>query len=322
MLTLGPGDFLEPAQGHRVWYSAVGPRSAPAVLIVHGGPGGHSREDPLRWWPQEGVHAISLDQRGCGRSAPCGALEHNTVEALVEDMERLRRQLQQPAWGVVAGSWGAFVALHYAARHPERVRGLFLRSPFLGSCAELNHYLEPWGDWMATADAGARGSVPDPGQVYRMLQAPSQADTAFSPGHAAQALGPWIQAFEAVQSAPGGWRGSGRPAPAAPMPLSESAARAWAVHASYAQRRWTTGDDAWQVARDALRLVQGPRRVVHGVEDAVCPVETARRLRALDPTIRLVEVAGGGHRMASEPMAGALRLAASQWLSEWAPSGA
>ena len=41
-------------------------------------------------------------------------------------------------WVVFGGSWGSTLALAYAEAHPDRVRGLVMRSVFLGTRDELD----------------------------------------------------------------------------------------------------------------------------------------------------------------------------------------
>ena len=314
--TLGVGQFLEADHGHRVWWCEGGDPAGVPVLIVHGGPGGRSRVEPTTWWAGLPVRWICMDQRGCGRSQPRGHTAHNTLSHLVEDIELLRVRLGLERWAVAAGSWGAFVALAYAARWPERVAGLFLRSAFLGSDSELAHYLKPWGPWL-----GEAAPSPGPGQALAHLyQGRSfdawQADTALSLGTAFDALGPLAAAFEVAQSNPGGIEASGvRHAPASMPAWTDDAAADWRVHVHYAATRWTVGHDAWAWAwaGTALSAVTGPVHLVHGARDAVCPIDTSIALARLCPHAATTWVAEGGHAMVSPPMRTALRAAAQAW---------
>ena len=135
-MNLPSGQWLPPRDGHRVWWCEGGDPQGTPVLLVHGGPGGASRADPLRWLDGLPVRWIAIDQRGCGRSQPLGETAANDLPALLADMEALREALGLSRWALLAGSWGVRVALAYAAARPDRLRGLFARSPFLGSSAE------------------------------------------------------------------------------------------------------------------------------------------------------------------------------------------
>lgn len=311
--TLGQGQHLPLRNGHQVWWCEGGDPQGLPVLIVHGGPGGRSRPEPLQWWAGQAVRWVCMDQRGCGRSLPRGGVEANTLVHLLEDIEILRKHLGLERWAVAAGSWGAFVAVSYAAQHPESVSGLFLRSAFLGSREELKHYLDPWSSWMASANLPAHLAVPDPGQLYRVLTGASQADTAFSLSQDLRTLGPWMQAFEAAQSTPGGLAAQASPSAVPAARWSDEDLADWRVHSHYASHVWTTGEDAWGSATRALHVLDGPLSLVHGVDDAVCPVQTSESLAGLRPQASLVTVAGGGHRMGLDPMRHALTTEARAW---------
>ncbi len=348
----GSGRWLErPAVegvSHRVWFCEGGDPAGRPVLVIHGGPGGRSRVEsvagfaglPLRW--------IAVDQRGCGRSLPLGELRGNTLEWLLDDLEALRGHLGLQGWAVAAGSWGAFVALAYAARQPQRVQGLLLRSAFLGSAAELAHYLDGWAIWLGEpgrrwlvgeSGEGGAGTAPATPLDLADLYLRHRHDLArLSPaGHpptcAEDRLALAAQAYDDDQGVPGGVRASGArwllERMLRPEARSEAALASWRVHAHYGVNHWTVGHDAWGWAAQVLPALVGrglPLTLVHGEADVVCPVATTDRLEALaglgaaDPFgpgvgrgIEVHRVPGGGHRMGSEPMAAALREAAQLW---------
>lgn len=114
---------------HRFYFEVRGnPLGLPA-LVLHGGPGAGSYPSHARFFDPARYCVVLLDQRGCGRSGPLGALRANDAPALLRDAERLRAHLGAPAWAcVLGGSWGAALGLEYAVRHPESVRALVLRA--------------------------------------------------------------------------------------------------------------------------------------------------------------------------------------------------
>jgi len=61
---------------------------------------------------------VRFDQRGCGRSTADGG--PFTIEQAVEDMDEVRAAFGFGRWAVAGHSWGAELALRYAARHPGR----------------------------------------------------------------------------------------------------------------------------------------------------------------------------------------------------------
>ncbi|KAL7545829.1 hypothetical protein ACHAWF_009181 [Thalassiosira exigua] len=117
------------------------------ALFLHGGPGAGCFPNHVRFFsPELYPTVVLLDQRGCGRSTPLGETEHNTLELLVEDVERLRRHVlagegeaEARPWDVVlGGSWGCTLALAYAHAYPGRVRAMVLRGVCLFRKQEID----------------------------------------------------------------------------------------------------------------------------------------------------------------------------------------
>ena len=303
---LGEPSWLDVADGHRLAWWQGGDAAGPALLLLHGGPGGQTRPESAALWHDLPVRWIAFDQRGCGRSEPAGATQHNTLDALLGDIERLRESLGIEHWSLAAGSWGALLALACLCRAPRRVRGLFLRSPFTGSAAEVERYLAPWTDWLGAAGRAALGDGAD--ALPRLFHGTTarHAETADD----ALLADAWL-GFDDAQSQPGGVAVSGArwaaPTPAPPPPP------AWRVFAHYASHGWflqrplfdaLPGHAAWR----------GPLALVHGARDACCDPATSRALARWHGAADLAEVPEGGHRMGQPAMAAALRQAASRWI--------
>ncbi len=117
------GDFLRTEDGVALWYKVAGPATAPTVVHVHGGPcfGGHDFEKTAGRLLERSLRMVYLEQRGCSRSTS-GATDANlTMDATIEDFERLRRHLGVDRLDLVAHSAGGWVALEYLRRHPDRI---------------------------------------------------------------------------------------------------------------------------------------------------------------------------------------------------------
>jgi len=112
------------------WEQSGNPQGVPA-LVVHGGPGGGSDGWTRSFFDPNHYRIIMYDQRGCGKSTPNAELRDNTTWALVEDIEKLRKELNVDKWLVFGGSWGSTLSLAYSETHPTRVIGLVLRGIFL-----------------------------------------------------------------------------------------------------------------------------------------------------------------------------------------------
>lgn len=124
------GELL-PINGTKLWVTDVGPRTAPVVLYVHGGPGIGSLDFEHYMVPHLAgrVRLVSVDQRGVLRSDPIAAGTQVTVEQLIADFEAIRIKLSIPRWQVLGHSFGGMVALRYALAHPNRVERLILENP-------------------------------------------------------------------------------------------------------------------------------------------------------------------------------------------------
>jgi proline iminopeptidase len=124
-----------------MYWRAQGPKDAPVMLIVHGGPGGAMN---LKWadvLDASKWRMVFFDQRGCGKSTPFGKLEHNGTNDLIGDMEKLRITLGIEKWALFGGSWGTTLALSYGVTHPERCLGFLLRGIFLARKEDIDWFL-------------------------------------------------------------------------------------------------------------------------------------------------------------------------------------
>ncbi|MAF57090.1 MAG: prolyl aminopeptidase, partial [Ponticaulis sp.] len=106
------------------------------------GPGGGASAEMRRFFDPRHYRVVLFDQRGCGRSSPYSSLEDNTTWDLIEDIEKLRKELGIEKWLVFGGSWGSTLSLAYAVTHPERVSGLLLRGIFLLTKRELRWFYQ------------------------------------------------------------------------------------------------------------------------------------------------------------------------------------
>ncbi|KMY85537.1 Proline iminopeptidase [Candidatus Paraburkholderia calva] len=140
-----PADFeegmLDVGDGHSIYWRAQGPRDAPVILVVHGGPGGAMNVKWAEALEADKWRVVFFDQRGCGKSTPFGKLEANGLNALVGDMEKLRVALKIEHWALFGGSWGTTLGLAYGIAHPERCTGFLLRGVFLARREDLDWFL-------------------------------------------------------------------------------------------------------------------------------------------------------------------------------------
>jgi hypothetical protein len=122
---------------HTVAYSLYGNPKGKPVLFIHGGPGGGTVPKMAQFFDPKAYHIILVDQRGCGKSTPFANLVDNTTDHLIEDFEKLRKQLKIQKWQLFGGSWGSTLALAYAVSYAVP---LSLPFPFFPSflCFDMN----------------------------------------------------------------------------------------------------------------------------------------------------------------------------------------
>lgn len=123
-----PGRTLT-ANGVKLWYDVFGSGGGPPLVVINGGPGfNHRYMLTTDVWDRLALHrrVVVYDQRGTGQSDPFRAGGDYTVDAHVADVEALRVALGAEKVDLAGHSWGAFVSMAYAARHPDRVSRLVL----------------------------------------------------------------------------------------------------------------------------------------------------------------------------------------------------
>jgi proline iminopeptidase len=143
--------MLDVGDGHDVYYEQCGQPAGLPLVFLHGGPGSGCSPRHRQLFDLTRYRVIFFDQRGCGRSLPRGSVQANTSDHLVADIERLRLHMGIDRWLVVGGSWGAGLALAYAASHPAACLGLVLRGVFLGRTSDLDWFFQQAGQLLPDA---------------------------------------------------------------------------------------------------------------------------------------------------------------------------
>ena len=304
---------LDVGQGHRIALATAGDPCHPAVLIVHGGPGGGSRLRGPSLFDPACHYLVWVDQRGCGRSRPRGEVRRNTTPLLVRDFERVREHLGLRSWCVYGGSWGAALALAYAAAHPRRVHALLLRAPYLTSRRDTERFFQagrsraprPWRALLRTAGA-TRG-----GKLLHCCATVSRDGTVA----ARRALGlAWSRYERAMLLHRAG--ATKRLGPRAARDLADT----YRVQAHYLARQCWLGRDGLRRAAMALREAALPVLAVQGRRDRVCPAANLRLLRGWLPAME-ARVIDTGHLETEPAMLRALRQGLARLLREGPHAG-
>ncbi|MDE2616174.1 MAG: prolyl aminopeptidase [Burkholderiales bacterium] len=286
--------WLNVGDGHRIHFEQCGRPDGYPVLFLHGGPGSGCSHLHRRLFNPEHCRILLFDQRGCGRSQPQGSVQANTSTHLVADIERLRTHFGIDHWLVVGGSWGAGLALAYAAALPAACSGLVLRSVFLGRVSDV--------DWFFR---GARQCQPQAWETL-LRQAPLEARKdplrwlhVGLQQNVASAL-PYARAWQAWEATL-----SGEPTPPAP----DAAGALALVHKYRLQSHYLVNGCFWGASpllTRAATLGAVPAILVHGDDDAICLPQAARALHAALPLSRLRWVPGCGHTPYAPAMVHAL----------------
>lgn len=101
----------------RTWTSGT-PTAAPPVILLHGGPGLWDYLEPMAAMMDDLAVVHRFDQRGCGGSDPS---DNQTMQRLQDDIDELRQHWGHEQVVVLGHSFGAKLALTYAAAYPQHV---------------------------------------------------------------------------------------------------------------------------------------------------------------------------------------------------------
>src|SRR5439155_19778861 len=128
--------------GIDLYYESHG-EGEPLVLIPSTGYAGNVFDQYQVPELSKSLQLITLDQRGCGRSAPGGGVY--TIDQMACDVYSLLTQLKIESAHVLGHSIGGRVALRLALNFPGRVRGLILAASGFGAAGEWGGGCGPGG---------------------------------------------------------------------------------------------------------------------------------------------------------------------------------
>lgn len=130
---------------HHIYIEQAGNPDGLPILFVHGGPGAGCSPSDRRFFDPKFYRIIIVDQRGAGRSHPFGEMKENTTQNLIEDFEKIRKNLNIKRWLIFGGSWGSTLSLAYAQKYPTACLGLILRGVWLGRTKDIEHFFKTIG---------------------------------------------------------------------------------------------------------------------------------------------------------------------------------
>lgn len=294
--------MLSVGDGHWLYVEEVGKRGGIPALFLHGGPGSGSQHSHRLLFDPERFHAVLFDQRGAGRSHPYLAIDANTTQHLIADIERIREHFGFEKMLIVGGSWGSTLAIAYAEAYPERVSGLVLRALFLGSEAEVD-----WAFRRAPLELrpdlydGFVAALPEEERADP-LKAYVTRLTSADPAIRGPAARHWFQ-FERTLSEfapstttlPDAFSAEGR---VPPTPV---------IEAHYIANDFFLAPDA--LLDGASRLGSIPGVIVQGRYDLLCPPRAAYEIAKCWPGCRLEIISSAGHAMTENGVFDAMKRA-------------
>lgn len=117
------------ANGVSLYYEIRGVAGGTPLVVVNGGPGfAHDYEHCSDAWDTlaRQRRVMFYDQRGNGRSAALKPGQSCTLADQIKDLEALLDKLGFARVDLLGHSWGGYLAMAYAARHPERIAHLVI----------------------------------------------------------------------------------------------------------------------------------------------------------------------------------------------------
>jgi proline iminopeptidase len=135
LLLLPAAAVAEPAESGRtfvtggvtIWYEVRGGGAGTPLVVVNGGPGfDHAYLHCSDTWDRlaKGRRVVFYDQRGNGRSSALREGQSCSLADQIADLDALRAHLGLDRMELLGHSWGGYLAMAYAARHPGSIAHL------------------------------------------------------------------------------------------------------------------------------------------------------------------------------------------------------
>jgi proline iminopeptidase len=137
---VGGSRRIEVGGGHWVWTKKMGSGST-KVLLLHGGPGADHRyfegfEDFL---PLNGIEFYYYDQLDSTNSEKTNDPNLWTIERYTDEVEAVRQGLGLDQFHLLGHSWGGLLAIEYALKYQQHLKGLVISNMAASSESFVNH---------------------------------------------------------------------------------------------------------------------------------------------------------------------------------------
>lgn len=278
--------FLSVEPPHNLYWEQSGNPQGVPIVLLHGGPGAGATPMHRRFFDPDHYRIIIYDQRGAGRSNPLGSLQSNTTQALVDDLEELRKHLKIERWHLFGGSWGSTLALRYALQYPERCVSMILRGIFLCERYEMEWFLygmrkifpEAWDQFAGLFPNADHSNLLD--LYYERL-------TGSDPKAAMEAAIRWSLYEGACSSLLPNYE---------TITTEEQKQHALSlarIEAHFFKHELVSGEHSILAQIDRIRKI--PATIIQGRYDVICPIQTAYKLHQEWPEADYIVVPDCGH---------------------------
>jgi proline iminopeptidase len=135
--------------GVTIWYEVRGSGPGTPLVVANGGPGfDHTYLHCSDCWDRlaRGRKVVFYDQRGNGRSGALQDGQSCTLADQIADLDALRAHLAFEKIDLLGHSWGGYLVMAFAARHPDRIAHLMIvdsAAPKIQDTAFLFKYIYP-----------------------------------------------------------------------------------------------------------------------------------------------------------------------------------
>lgn len=291
------------SEGYELAVYTYGNPDGMPVVFLHGGPGAGASARSVESFDLNKYFVVTFDQRGCGKSTPFAELENNNTQALIADIEAIRKKLGINRWLVTGGSWGSCLSLAYGIAHPEsclgfRIHGIFLAGDedvawwFHGCRAIFPDFWKEFAEFVPEAERG------DLLQAYYKRLTSGDTELEMAAAQSLRGFSARTQTFE---------------------PSSDHIAKLLNPQAALAVSRIFTHYCVHRAFLPANYLIENidrirhlPCEIVQARYDTVTPMMTAWKLKEAWPEAGFTIVTLANHQSTIGPMAEALTQAADR----------
>lgn len=278
-------------------------------FVFHGGPGGRINSSLIGPLRKLGLGWFGFDQRNSGLSDDL-RLEDLDLQRMVDDAMAVADHLGCGSFNILAGSWGATIALALASQQPDRVAYSVLRAPFIPFRSRLDHFfrlLEEAGPELFACYLGAGWRTAEVTSYILVPDSREQLTTA-------------CLCWSILEECLLGIRSE------VPKNLNDTVSKLSAKDIEKLWRKYQLQchflahdcfwpEPAWQ--KDMQKLASSGVKIAicQGTKDTVCPPDGALLIKDLIPKTKLGLIQNCGHLAGSSLMDNALEAAISDYVS-------